>query len=396
MNGSELVIAGGGLTAARAIKSYREAGGEGRIALVSEEATLPYHRPALSKRYLRGETRETPHVEDEAFYREHDVDVLLETSLVGVDPAAQAVRLDTGDRLGYGKLLLATGARPRRLRVPGGDLEGVFSLRTVVDSAAIREAAGNGERAVVVGGGFIGMEAAASLSRLGLDATLIHLGLGLFDQFGSTELSDQLAALYRGHGVDLLLGHEVAGFGGDGALAHVETTSGLRIDADLAVVGVGVVPNVDFLDGSGVEVDNGIVVNARFETTAPGVYAAGDVANFFDPLYGRRRRIEHWSNASYQGSEVGRILAGADGGYDQVSSFFSEVFGTTIKVFGDTSRFDTLATEGSLADGFLGVYGEGRLVGALTVGQSEELEALVKQLIAERAPADALERALVG
>jgi NADPH-dependent 2,4-dienoyl-CoA reductase/sulfur reductase-like enzyme len=265
-----------------------------------------------------------------------------------------------------------------------------------VDSTAIRAAARAAERAVVVGGGFIGMEAAASLRRLELDVTLIHLGRGLFDQLGSTDLSDQLAALYRENGVGLLLGHEVAGFGGDRVLAHVETTSGVRIDADLAVVGVGVVPNVDFLAGSGVAVDNGVVVNARFETSAPGVYAAGDVASFFDPLYGRRRRIEHWSNANYQGSEVGRILAGAEGGYDEVSSFFSEVFGTTIKVFGDTSRFDTLTTEGSLAHGFLGVYGsEGRLVGALTVGQSDELEALVKQRIAERAPANALERELV-
>jgi NADPH-dependent 2,4-dienoyl-CoA reductase/sulfur reductase-like enzyme len=396
MNGSALVIAGGGLTAARGIRSYREAGGEGRITLVSDEATLPYHRPPLSKRYLRGERSETPHVEDQAFYRDHDVDVLLETKVVGVDPGARRLTLDNGIRLRYDKLLVATGATPRSLRVPGSDLEGVFALRTIVDSTAIRAAAGVAERAVVVGGGFIGMEAAASLSRLGLDVTLIHLGRGLFDQLGSTELSDQLAALYREHGVDLLLGHEVAGFGGDGVLAHVETTSGLRIDADLAVVGVGVVPNVDFLAGSGIAVDNGVVVNARFETAAPGVYAAGDVASFFDPLYGRRRRIEHWSNANYQGSEVGRILAGADGGYDEVSSFFSEVFGITIRVFGDTSRFDTLTTEGSLAHGFLGVYGsESRLVGALTVGQSDELEALVKQLIAERAPANALERELM-
>jgi NADPH-dependent 2,4-dienoyl-CoA reductase/sulfur reductase-like enzyme len=396
MNGSELVIAGGGLTAARAIKSYREAGGEGRITLVSDEATLPYHRPALSKRYLRGETTETPHVEDEAFYRDHDVDVLLETKVVGVDSGARRLTLDNGIRLRYDKLLVATGATPRSLRVAGSDLEGVFALRTIVDSTAIRAAARVAERAVVVGGGFIGMEAAASLSRLGLDVTLIHLGRDLFDQLGSTDLSDQLAALYREKGVGLLLGHEVAGFGGDRVLAHVETTSGLRIDADLAVVGVGVVPNIDFLATSGIAVDNGVVVNARFETSAPGAYAAGDVASFFDPLYGRRRRIEHWSNANYQGSEVGRILAGADGGYDEVSSFFSEVFGITIKVFGDTSRFDTLTTEGSLADGFLGVYGsEGRLVGALTAGQSDELEALVKQLIAERAPANALERKLV-
>jgi 3-phenylpropionate/trans-cinnamate dioxygenase ferredoxin reductase component len=395
MNRSELVIAGGGLTAARAIKAYREAGGDGAITLVAEEATLPYHRPALSKRYLRGDTNETPHVEDEAFYREHDVEVLLETEAVGVEPGVRRLRLDNGIRLRYDKLLVATGATPRRLRVRGNDLAGVFALRTIVDSTAIREAARTAERAVVVGGGFIGMEAAASLRHVGLDVTLIQLGSGLFDVLGSSELSDQLAALYRERGVELLLEHEVASFGGDGVLRYVETKSGLRIGADLAVVGVGVVPNVDFLADSGIAVDNGVVVNARFETSAPQVYAAGDVANFFDPLYERQRRIEHWSNASYQGTEVGRILAGAYGGYDEVSSFFSEVFGTTIKAFGDVSRFDSLTTEGSLSDGFLAAYGlEGMFVGAVTTGQSQELEELVRDLIADRAPADALERAL--
>jgi 3-phenylpropionate/trans-cinnamate dioxygenase ferredoxin reductase subunit len=214
---------------------------------------------------------------------------------------------------------------------------------------------------------------------------------------GSVELSDRLAELYRGEGVGLLLGEEVASFGGDGVLEHVATKSGRRIPADLAVVGVGVVPNVDFLSSSGITVDNGVVVNARFGASAPDVYAAGDVASFFDPLYERQRRIEHWSNASYQGAEVGRILAGAEGGYDHVSSFFSEVFGTTIKAFGDVSRFDTLTAEGTLADGFLAAYGDaGRLVGAVTVGQSDELEELVRDLIAERAPADALQRELTG
>ncbi len=392
MNRSELVIVGGGLTAARAIRSYREAGGPGRISLVSQEQTLPYHRPPLSKRFLRGEATEVPHVEDEAFYRDHDVDLQLGARVAAVEPGSATVTLDDGRSLGYGKLLLATGARPHRLPVPGADLGGVFALRTVGDSAAIREAAGAARRAVVVGGGFIGMEAAASLRQLGLEVTLVHLGSGLFDQLRSAELSDQLAALYREQGVELLLEHQVAGFGGERVLEYVETTNGRRIAADIAVVGVGVAPNVDFLAGSGLAVDNGVVVDHRFATNAPGVFAAGDVANFFDPLYARRRRIEHWSNASYQGTEVGKALAGADGGYGHVSSFFSEVFGTTIRVFGDVSSFDKLAAEGSFADGFVAAYGsEGRLVGALTVGKSEEFEALVTDLIAQRAPADALE-----
>jgi 3-phenylpropionate/trans-cinnamate dioxygenase ferredoxin reductase component len=397
MNRSKLVIAGGGLAAARAIKSYREADGEGRVTLVGEEPTLPYNRPALSKKYLRGETTETPYVEDETFYRDHDIDVLLGTRAVAVDSETRTVTLGDRSRLGYDQLLVATGATPRRLSVPGSGLEGVFSLRTIADSAAIRDAANAAERAVVVGGGFIGMEAAASLRQLGLQVTLIHLGRGLFDQLGSTDLSEELAALYREHGVDLLLGHEVACFGGNSALMHVETKSGLRIAADIAVLGVGVEPNVDFLAGSGLVLDNGIVVDARFEASAPGIHAVGDVANFFDPLYGRQRRIEHWSNASYQGGEVGRILAGADGAYDHVSSFFSDVFGTTITVFGDISRFDRLTTEGSLADGFLATYGnEGRLVGAITVDQGEKLEKLVKELVRDGAPADALERELMA
>ena len=390
----ELVIVGGGLTAARAIKSYRTAGGGGRIALLSRESVLPYHRPALSKRYLRGETG-PPFAEDEAFYRDHDVQVLLETAVTGVDAGTRTITTDGGE-FAYGKLLLATGARPRRLQLPGADLTGVYALRTLQDSDAIREAARAAERAVTVGGGFIGMEVAASLRQLGLTVTLIHMGRGLFDQLGSPELSDELLALYRVHGVDVLLQEEVARFGGDEELEYVETKSGLCVEADLAVVGVGVVPNVDFLEASGVLLDNGVVVNERFEAAAPGVYAAGDVANFFDPLYRRRRRIEHWSNANYQGTEVGKVLAGHDGGYDAVSSFFSEVFGTTIKVFGDTGAGVQLPAEGSLEAGFLAGYGdEGRLVGAISVGQDEETEALLKDLIAERAPADALTRDLI-
>ena len=397
MKKHELVIAGGGLTAARAVKSYREAGGEGRITLLSKESVLPYHRPALSKGYLRGETTAAPFAQDEAFYRDHDVEVLLETPVTAVDTVAR--RLATADGIrGYDKLLIAAGASPRRLRVPGAELEGVLGLRTLADSDTIRSAAEASERAVVVGGGFIGMEVAASLRQLGLEVTLIHLGSGLFDQLASSELSEQLAALYLEHGVEVLLEQEVAGFGGGGVLEHVETRSGLCVEADLAVVGVGVVPNVDFLADSGVELDNGVVVSERFETNVRDVYAAGDVANFFDPLYLRRRRIEHWSNADYQGTQAGKVLAGHGDGYDTVSSFFTEVFGLTVKVFGDVSRFDELTTDGSLASGsFLAEYGdEGRLVGALAVGQGDEAEARLKERIAARAPAGGLNRELVG
>ena len=206
MKTHELTIVGGGLAAARAVEAFREEGGEGRIALVGDEETLPYHRPALSKRYLRGELTDTPHVHDEAFYREHDVDLLLGEHAAAVAPSERTVTLSSGGRLRYAKLLLATGARARALPVPGASLDGVFTLRTIENSTAIRDAARTAKRAVVVGGGFIGMEAASSLRQLGLDVTLIHTGGGLFDAFGSPALSAELTALYRAHGVRLLLG----------------------------------------------------------------------------------------------------------------------------------------------------------------------------------------------
>ena len=393
----ELVIVGGGLTAARAIRSYREAGGGGEVALFSDETTLPYHRPALSKKFLRGETTAIPYVEDEAFYRDNGVKLLLGKPVTSIHTTARMLTAD-GAPFEYENLLIATGAKPRRLNVGGAGLPGVFPLRTVQDSTAIRQAASVSEKAVVVGGGFIGMEVAASLRHLGVAVTLIHLGDGLFDQLGSEQLSADLLALYRDEGVDVWLEEEVAGFGGDDNLEYVEVESGLCVEADLAVVGAGVVPNTHFLAGSGLVVDDGVVVNERFETSAPGVYAAGDVANFFDPLLGRRRRIEHWSNADYQGTEVGRILAGHGDGYDTVSSFFSEVFGLTVKVFGDVSRYEDVRSQGSLATGeLLTVYGHnGGLVGALTVGQSEDVEAGLKDLIRAHEPLIALNGDLAG
>jgi NADPH-dependent 2,4-dienoyl-CoA reductase/sulfur reductase-like enzyme len=390
MENFDLVIVGGGLSSARAIKSFREAGGEGSIVLISKDSTLPYHRPPLSKKFLRGETDEEPLVEDEVFYTGHGVEVMLETTVSSVDVRERAVQLD-GERIGYRKLLLAPGAWPRRLQVPGADLESVFTLRTVGNSKAIREAAARSERAVTVGAGFIGMEVTASLRQIGKEVTLLHLGRWLFDQLGVEQLSDELAALYASKGVTCVFGNEVAAFHGNGRLEAVTTKNGRRIDADLAVVGIGVDPVVDFLEGSGIELGDGIVVNERFETNVPEVYAVGDAANFLDTLFQRHRRIEHWSNANYHGTEVGKILAGADGGYDTVSTFFTEIFGITIRVFGVAGRECQVVVRGSLLDGMYVLYGDenGEVVGALSVGQPEEIEELLKQQIAAHAPLSA-------
>ena len=384
----ELVIVGGGLAAARAIKGYRTAGGGGRIAVLSKERSLPYHRPPLSKRFLRGEAE--PHdtlVEHEAFYTENDVELLLGTEAGRVDTRERGVVTSRGTRYRYGKLLLATGAVPRRLPIEGADLPGVFTLRSLDDAAAIRAAAGEVRDAVVVGSGFIGMEAAASLTELGLDVTLVSRDVDLFVQLGSPEISEHLVTLYRERGVDVIRAEDVRAFRGRSRVDSVELRSRRAVGAGLAVVGVGVQPEVSFLGGSGIVVDDGVVVDERFHTVAPDVYAVGDVARFFDPVFGRRRRLEHWSNANYQGNLVGQILAGAEGAYDSVSTFFTESFGLTLKVFGDVSRHDDRVARGSFADGNAIVFylESGRLVGTLHTGQDAATEDALKLLIRNRA-----------
>jgi NADPH-dependent 2,4-dienoyl-CoA reductase/sulfur reductase-like enzyme len=375
----ELVVVGGGLASARAIRAYRESGGGGPLALVSRDRHVPYHRPPLSKRYLRGEQEapEDAYVEPHGFYGEQEVELLLEREAVGVDPEARRVELDGDESLGYAKLLLATGADPRRLPVPGADLGGVFTLRTLDDATAIRESAREARRAVVLGSSFIGMEVAASLTQLGVAVTLVALEPNLFDTLRVEELSDFLAGLYRDRGVELVLEDSVTELAGDGRLERVQTRGGRTLPADLVVQGVGVVPATGFLEGSGIEVENGVVVDERFAASVPGVWAAGDMASFYDPVLGVRRRIEHWSNASYQGAEVGKLLAGEDARYDTVSAFFSEVFGFTLRVLGEVSG--DAEVRGSFAEGdAVALYREGgRLRGALAVGQDdEELERL--------------------
>lgn len=386
--GYDILVVGGGLSSARAIRSYREAGGGGAVALFSRDDVLPYHRPPLSKRYLRGEQeREAALVEPDSFYAEHGVDVLLETTVERVDPGRHEIELVGGRRVRYGKLLLASGATPRRPTAPGSDLEGVFTLRTMDDSTAIRDAARVGRRAVVLGAGFIGMEVAASLRHVGLEVSLINRGGGLFELLGAPELERQLISLYERNDVQLVLSDEAAAFHGRSRVESVETKTRRSLPADLVVAGLGVEPAVGFLESSGLQLDNGVVVDERFAASAPDVYAVGDVARFWDPVFERHRRIEHWSNANLQGAEVGKVLAGGSGGYDAVSSFFTEIFGITLKVFGEISDHDELILRGSIDDGaLLGLYVHGRrLIGALAVGQDEAVEERLKAAIRARA-----------
>jgi NADPH-dependent 2,4-dienoyl-CoA reductase/sulfur reductase-like enzyme len=382
-----IVIVGGGLAAARVVKAYREAGGEDPVRLLTADSAFPYNRPPLSKRYLRGEIdAEGTLVEQPSFYEEHDCGCDLETEVVAVHEGE--VELSSGERVPFDRLVIATGASPRRLDVPGAGLDGVFALRTLADSTAIRERAAKSKRAFVVGSNFIGLETAASLTQLGLQVTLCDRGRELFRALEVPAYSEYLADLYSERGVELLFEDEVAEVHGEGSVAAVLTRKGEEREADLVVAGIGVVPNTGVLEGTGVDVDDGVIVNERFETSRPGIYAAGDVARFPDPVFGRSRRIEHWSNASYQGSELGKILAGEDGGYDTVSSFFSEIFGASVRYFGDATGHDDVVQRGDFREGKVVCLhtAAGRIVAALTMGQEDEVHDRIKELIRAGAP----------
>jgi 3-phenylpropionate/trans-cinnamate dioxygenase ferredoxin reductase component len=387
--GSTIAIVGGGLATARFVKAYRESGGEDSIRLISADSALPYHRPPLSKRYLRGEQEaEAALVEKRDFYDENDVDLQLETLVAAARLDERRLELAGGRQVEFDRLVIASGARPRPLDAPGEELDGVHKLRTLADSTAIRDDAKGASRAVVVGAGFIGMEVAASLTALGVHVTLVHRGEGLFEGLGVPQLSAYLTDLYRDKGVEVLLREHVTELRGNGALRTAVTASGSELEADLAVLGLGVEPWVDWLEGSGLELSNGIVVDERFASSAPGVWAVGDVANFYDPVFGRRRRIEHWSNSNYQGAELGRILAGEDGGYDIVSTFFSEVFGVVLKVFGDPTERDEIVMRGDFGAGSAIAFylQDGRMVATLVIGQDEETENELKDLLRFRPP----------
>ena len=384
-----IVIVGGGLAAAKTVTAYREAGGKEPLRMLTADTSFPYHRPPLSKRYLRGEIDASGTlVEQPDFYAQHDCRCDLETTVVAVHDGE--VELSSDERVPFDRLVIASGASPRQLDVPGGDLGGVYTLRTLANSTAIRERAAESRRAFVVGSNFIGLETAASLTQLGVEVTLCDRGDQLFRALETPAYSEYLRELYEEKGVELLFGDEVAEIRGDGRIASVVTRGGEERDADLLIAGIGVVPNTTFVEGAGIDVDDGVLVNPRFETSRDGVYAVGDVARFHDPVFMRRRRIEHWSNANYQGGELGKILAGEGHGYDTVSSFFSEIFGASIRFFGDSTGHDDVVQHGDFRDGKAVCLhtAEGRIVSALTMGQEDDVNDRIKELIRDRASAD--------
>jgi NADPH-dependent 2,4-dienoyl-CoA reductase/sulfur reductase-like enzyme len=388
-----IVVVGGSLAGLRAVETLRRLGYEGRIHLVGAEEHLPYDRPPLSKQVLAG-TWEPDRIwlKDEDAFASLDVEAHLGRRATDLDLDERAVVLHGGTRLRFDGLLVATGARPRHLP-DSADLEGVHVLRTLEDCLSLRRAFDKGPRVVVVGAGFIGSEVAATARTLGLDVTVLEalpvpLETGLGQAMGRV-----CGQLHRDHGVDLRCDASVAGFDGNGRVERVSLADGSAVEADLVVVGVGVMPNTSWLESSGLTVNNGVVCDERCATGAPGVYAAGDVARWHNPLFDEDMRVEHWTNASDQGVVAAQnLLAGPDGGepYAPVPYFWSDQYDTKIQLVGHPRPGDEVrVVRGSVEDGrFVAIYGRhGRLRAALAFSSPRPLMAY-RRLISERASWD--------
>jgi 3-phenylpropionate/trans-cinnamate dioxygenase ferredoxin reductase subunit len=325
---SAFMIVGAGLAGAKAAQALREEGFHGPLVLVGEESERPYERPPLSKGYLQGkDERETVYVHPSQWYTEHDVDLRLGATVTAVDPAGHEVTLADGSRLGYAKLLLTTGSSPRPLPVPGADLDGVHYLRRLSDSDRIKKLLTSASRIAVIGAGWIGLETAAAARTAGVEVTVLESGeLPLLRVLGR-EVSQIFADLHTDRGVDLRCGVEVAEITGTGGRAGgVLLSDGSRIDADAVIVGVGITPNTQLAAGAGLEVDNGIRVDAHLRTSYPDIYAAGDVANAFHPLLGKHIRVEHWANALNQPQAAAKAMLGQDAAYERLPYFFTDQY----------------------------------------------------------------------
>jgi 3-phenylpropionate/trans-cinnamate dioxygenase ferredoxin reductase subunit len=343
------VIIGAGMAGAKAAATLREEGFDGRVVLLGAEAERPYERPPLSKEYLRGEAeREKIYVHAAGFYAEHDIDLRTSAAAQSIDIAAREVVLAGGERLRYDRVLLATGAEPHRLRIPGADLDEVYELRTVADCDRLHERLSRGGRLVVVGAGWIGAEVAASARTLGLDVTVIDPAAVPLERVLGTEVGGIYRDIHADHGVHLLLGTGVEAFEGAGSVERVRTTGGRVVDADLVVVGIGVAPRTQLAQDAGAAVDNGVLVDDRLRTSLPDVFAAGDIANADHPRLGRLR-VEHWSNALHQGPAAARNMLGLDRPYDRLPYFFSDQYDVGMEYTGHATDWDEIVFRGDPA-----------------------------------------------
>jgi NADPH-dependent 2,4-dienoyl-CoA reductase/sulfur reductase-like enzyme len=391
-----VVVVGASLAGLRAAEALRREGFDGRLIVVGAEAHLPYDRPPLSKQFLAGEQQAEDLALRKAPYEELDLDLRLGVRAAGLDLADRAVELADGSGLPFDGLVLATGASPRTL--PGQpDLDGVVVLRTLDDAADLRARLAAGPRVVVIGAGFIGSEVAATCRGLGLDVTVLEALPAPMVRGLGPELGAACGELHRDHGVDLRLGVGVAGIEGDTHVERVRLADGSAVEADVVVVGVGVAPNTQWLEGSGLTIENGVVCDETL-LAAPGVVAAGDVARWPNPRFGELMRLEHWTNASDQGVAAAQRLLHGDGPaappYAPIPFVWSDQYDIKIQTVGHFRGDDEMhVVHGAIADRrFTAVFGrEGRLVGALGFAMPAKVMQYRRQIDDGSSLADALE-----
>jgi NADPH-dependent 2,4-dienoyl-CoA reductase/sulfur reductase-like enzyme len=351
MKSSKYLLIGGGLASSQAAKQLREHDGRGAITLVGEEPYVPYDRPPLSKEFLRGEKpRDELFFDPERYFHDHDVRLVLGVAVQQLDLADKTAILANGEAVRFEKALIATGGRPVHLKLPGGDLPGVHYLRTLDDSAAIATEAGQGKRAVFIGAGFIGMEVAASLTQRGVHVTVVEAQPHIWARFADSTLAGFFQDYCTQKGVTFHTDEMVTEIRGQDRPSSVVTRSGKKLPCDFVCIGVGIVPNVELAYQAGLTVDNGVVVNEYLQSSHPDIYAAGDVANYQDPVFAKRRRVEHWGHAEYCGQLAGQNMAGANNTYDLVTYVWSDIFDLHLEFAGDETEHDRVLLRGRFED----------------------------------------------